>query len=67
MRLTSNLLVSCDIVLISIGVVSAIHFLHGSGVSTDKGVLVSERLQTNIPNIFAAGDVAQAGFCFFQN
>ncbi|MFC1850363.1 NAD(P)/FAD-dependent oxidoreductase [candidate division CSSED10-310 bacterium] len=31
----------------------------GSTIKTDKGILVSEDLRTNIPNIYACGDVAQ--------
>ena len=37
----------------------AIGFLSGSGVETGAGVLVDDRLRTNVPNIFAAGDCAE--------
>lgn len=36
-----------------------IDFVKGSGIKTDKGILVTEELRTNIANIYAAGDVAQ--------
>jgi phenylglyoxylate dehydrogenase epsilon subunit len=35
-------------------------FLEGSGVATERGVLVDEHMRTNVANIWAAGDVAQA-------
>jgi NAD(P)H-nitrite reductase large subunit len=33
--------------------------LEGTGVETDDGIVVNRNMQTNDPNIFAAGDVAQ--------
>ena len=35
-------------------------FLAGSGIATELGVLVDEHMRTNVANIWAAGDVAQA-------
>ena len=46
-------------IIVATGVQSNIEFLEGSGVATDSGILVDEYLCTNIPNIYAAGDVAQ--------
>lgn len=48
-----------DLVVCATGVRPNIEFLEGSGIETDHGVLVDNRLQTNIEGIFAAGDVAQ--------
>jgi NAD(P)H-nitrite reductase large subunit len=41
------------------GVRPNIDLLEGTGVETDHGILVNRNMQTNDPNIFAAGDVAQ--------
>lgn len=49
-----------ELVISATGVRSNIAFLEGSGVVTDAGVLVDERMRTNVPDIYAAGDVAQA-------
>ncbi len=49
-----------DLVICAAGVQPNIEFLAGSGIATDKGVLVDERMQTNIPDVYAAGDVAEA-------
>jgi len=37
-----------------------VKWLAGSGVATAAGVLVSDRMETNVPGVFAAGDVAQS-------
>jgi NAD(P)H-nitrite reductase large subunit len=49
-----------DLVICAAGVKPNIAFLAGSGVATDLGVLVDDRLQTNVPGVYAAGDVAEA-------
>ncbi|MEN8196602.1 MAG: FAD-dependent oxidoreductase, partial [Pseudomonadota bacterium] len=48
-----------DLVVCATGVRPNIEFLEGSGIETDQGILVGDRLQTNLPGIHAAGDVAQ--------
>jgi NAD(P)H-nitrite reductase large subunit len=47
------------LVISAAGVASNIKFLQGSGVEVDNGVLVNHALQTNVPEIYAAGDVAE--------
>ena len=49
-----------DLLLIATGVAPVTDFLDGSGIATERGVLVDEHMRTNIANIWAAGDVAQA-------
>ena len=49
-----------DLLLVATGVAPVTGFLKGSGVETERGVLVDEHMRTNIANIWAAGDVAQA-------
>ncbi len=49
----------CQIVGIATGVTPNIEFLKGSGIELDKGILVNDNLQTNIPNVYAAGDCVQ--------
>lgn len=48
------------LLLVATGVSPNIEILRGSGIELDRGVLVDSTMRTNIPNIFAAGDVAQA-------
>ena len=48
-----------DLAVITIGMKPNIDFLGSSGVKIGKGIIVDSFMGTNIPNIYAAGDVAQ--------
>lgn len=50
--------VDCDFVFIAEEYEPDTEFLQGSGIAIDDGVVVDQYLQTNKPDIFAAGDVA---------
>ena len=52
--------VEVDNVVVATGVQPNTAFLGGSGIAIDGGVLVNRHMQTNIPGIYAAGDVAAA-------
>jgi len=58
-ELESGLSIPCDMVIMAVGVHPAASFLEGSGVelSGQKAVKVDECLRTNVPGIYAAGDV----------
>jgi NADPH-dependent 2,4-dienoyl-CoA reductase/sulfur reductase-like enzyme len=55
---SSGRVVPCDLVAVGIGVHPEIGFLANSGIDLDGGILVNQRLETNRPGIYAAGDVA---------
>lgn len=48
----------CDLVIVGVGVEPIVDLLRDSGVAIDNGVVVDEFCATNVPGIFAAGDVA---------
>jgi len=58
-KLGNGTSLKADLVICATGVRSNTGFLDGSGINTAEGVLVNERMQTNIPEIYAAGDVCQ--------
>jgi NAD(P)H-nitrite reductase large subunit len=52
--------IPCDTVIVAIGVRPAAGFLKGSKVEVNRGIVVDDRMETNVPGVFAAGDVAEA-------
>jgi NAD(P)H-nitrite reductase large subunit len=59
-RLTSGDVIEADLVLLAIGVSPNIGWLEGSGLKTEKAVVVDEFLKTSAEYCYAAGDVVQA-------
>jgi 3-phenylpropionate/trans-cinnamate dioxygenase ferredoxin reductase subunit len=49
---------ACDLVIVGVGIAPAVDMLAGSAIALDNGILVDARCQTNVPDVFAAGDVA---------
>ena len=50
---------ACDVVIMATGIKTNLDWLKGSGVEINRGVVVDDRLRTNVPNVYAAGDVAE--------
>jgi NAD(P)H-nitrite reductase large subunit len=59
LELSNGKPIEAELAIVATGVQPRIDFLAGSGVKTGQGVLVDEHLRTNVPEIFAAGDVAE--------
>jgi 3-phenylpropionate/trans-cinnamate dioxygenase ferredoxin reductase subunit len=51
-------ILACDLVVAGIGIVPNSELLAGAGAAVDNGVLVDALCRTSLPDVFAAGDVA---------
>jgi len=49
----------CDVVIMATGIRTNLEWLAGSGVRVNRGIVVDERLRSSVPNVYAAGDVAE--------
>ncbi len=49
----------CELVIVGKGVMPNLELVEGTGIKTEYGIIVNDYLQTNLPNIYSAGDVAQ--------
>jgi len=57
--------IDCDFVVVGIGATPRTALAEAAGIEVDNGIVVNERLETGIPGIFAAGDVANAWHPFY--
>src|SRR3989338_7764936 len=51
--------VDCNLIIISAGITPRIELAKEAGIAVNKGIIVNERLETNIKGIYAAGDCAE--------
>ncbi|HET8785461.1 MAG TPA: FAD-dependent oxidoreductase [Candidatus Limnocylindrales bacterium] len=52
--------IPADLVVVGVGAEPRVELARQAGLAVDDGILVDERLETSVPGIFAAGDVANA-------
>lgn len=60
-KLGSGLELQTDMVIFSIGVRANLELAATCGLKTNRGILVNERMETSLPDIYACGDVAEYG------
>jgi NAD(P)H-nitrite reductase large subunit len=58
-KLDSGKVIATSLVIVGKGVKPNTELIEDSGIKFEEGVLVDEYQKTNIPNIYAAGDIAQ--------
>lgn len=56
---TSDGTVECNAIVYSIGTKPNLDILENTGLESRDGIIVDEKMRTNIPDIYAAGDVAE--------
>lgn len=52
--------IKCDLVIVAIGVIPRIDLTKDTGINVNRGILVERHMATNIPNVYACGDVAES-------
>jgi 3-phenylpropionate/trans-cinnamate dioxygenase ferredoxin reductase subunit len=56
----------CDLVVVGVGVEPRSGLAERAGIAVENGILVDEHLQTSVPGVFAAGDVANSHHPFYD-
>src|SRR4029077_14323462 len=56
--LKSGRSIDCDLVVVAVGIEPNTEVVRGTEVALDNGILVDASCRTNVPDLFAAGDVA---------
>jgi 3-phenylpropionate/trans-cinnamate dioxygenase ferredoxin reductase subunit len=57
-RTKKGRVLECDLVVAGIGIVPNVELLASAGAGADNGILVDEHCRTSLPDVWAAGDVA---------
>lgn len=57
-RLSDGTVLPADLVVVGVGAVPEIGWLHGSGLDVADGVVCDRTLAASVPGVYAAGDVA---------
>ena len=58
--LTNGDRINCDLVIVAIGVIPRKDLVVNTMVKTNRGIIVDKTMSTNIPGVYASGDVAEA-------
>jgi NAD(P)H-nitrite reductase large subunit len=58
--LTKGDQIPCDLVIVAIGVIPRTELVVGTEIKINRGIIVNNMMQTNLPDIYASGDVAEA-------
>ncbi len=66
LRTTGGEMVECDFAVVGIGVTPRVELARDAGLEIDNGIVVDQTLATSAPNVYAAGDVANAWHPFYE-
>lgn len=65
-RTASGRAIECDFAVVAVGVAPRTELATAAGLEVDNGIIVSDALRTSAPDVFAAGDVANAWHPFLS-
>ena len=51
--------IPCNLVVLAVGVSANLDLAHNSTLKINKGILVNKKMETNIPDVYAAGDCVE--------
>jgi 3-phenylpropionate/trans-cinnamate dioxygenase ferredoxin reductase component len=66
-RTISGREIDCDFAVIGIGVTPRVELAAAAGAKIENGIVVNHQLRTTLPDVFAAGDVANAWHPLFKH
>ncbi|MFC9728624.1 NAD(P)/FAD-dependent oxidoreductase [Bacillus cereus] len=58
-KMNDNSQINCDSIVYSIGVTPNTKLVHDTAIKLNRGIVVDEKMRTNIDSVYAAGDVAE--------
>ncbi|MBE7129653.1 NAD(P)/FAD-dependent oxidoreductase [Bacillus mycoides] len=58
-KVNENYQINCDSIVYSIGVTPNTTLVHDTAIKLNRGIVVDEKMRTNIESVYAAGDVAE--------
>jgi len=58
--LDNGTVIECDMVVVAVGVIPRTELAAQTDLKVNRGILVDRFMQTNVPNVYACGDVAEA-------
>ncbi len=64
LHLTDGRLIPAELVIVSAGVRANMEIAAAAGVKADRKIIVNERMETSLPDVYAAGDCAAYGLSY---
>lgn len=59
LKLKSGKIISADLIVFSVGIRPNKNLAEKAGIKVNRGIIVNEKMETNIPDIYACGDNAE--------
>ncbi len=56
---STGAVIPADLVVVGVGLIPNVDLARAAGLTVDNGIVVNERLEASVPDVYAAGDVAR--------